>query len=89
MKIVLNNCQFYEWYSPLPLLILTKSDDIIYYIEVDINEPQEYPKQMVISMSDSWVCEYRKGLGDLTQQLESIVEKCHKTQGDEESCKNS
>lgn len=59
------------------------------YIEVDINEPKEYPKQMVLSMSESWVCEYHKGLSDLTQQLESIVEKCHKAQGDETPCKNS
>lgn len=59
------------------------------YVEFDIDEPKEYPKQMVVSMSDSWVCEYRKGLSDLTQQLESIVEKCHKAQGDETPCKNS
>lgn len=50
------------------------------YVEFDIDEPKEYPKQMVVSMSDSWVCEYRKGLSDLTQQLESIIEKCHKVQ---------
>jgi len=59
------------------------------YLEFDIAEPKEYPKQMVVSMSDSWVCEYRKGLSDLTQQLENIVEKCHKVQGDETPCKNS
>lgn len=59
------------------------------YMEFDIDEPQEYPKQMVVSMDEGWTCEYRKGLSALTQQFESIVEKCHKAQGDETLCKNS
>lgn len=59
------------------------------YMEFDIEEPQKYPQQMVVSMSESWTCEYRRGLDYLTQQLESLVEKCHKARGDEEVCKNS
>lgn len=51
------------------------------YMEFDISEPQEYPKQMVVSMSECWTCEYRQGLSELTKQFESIVEKCHKAQG--------
>ena len=50
------------------------------YMEFYIDEPKEYPKQMVVSMDADWTCEYRQGLSVLTQEFESLVEKCHKAQ---------
>lgn len=57
------------------------------YAEFDIDEPREYPKQIVVSIEECWICEYTKGLDVLMQQFESVIEKCHKAQGGDKTFK--